>query len=97
MSNREEFSSRIRARHGKKVLLDDAGASNTFGWDKESAKRRTEKNLEALEDLQYQLYADNRKSLLIVLQGIDAGGKDGAIRNVASAFGLPVKGRNFCF
>ena len=86
MSNREEFSSRIRARHGKKVLLDDAGASNTFGWDKESAKRRTEKNLEALEDLQYQLYADNRKSLLIVLQGIDAGGKDGAIRNVFTAF-----------
>ena len=86
MSNREEFSSRIRARHGKKVLLDDAGASNNFGWDKESAKRRTEKNLAALEDLQYQLYADNRKSLLIVLQGIDAGGKDGAIRNVFTAF-----------
>lgn len=86
MSNREEFSSRIRARHGKKLLLDDARASNTFGWDKESAKRRTEKNLEALEDLQYQLYADNRKSLLIVLQGIDAGGKDGAIRNVFTAF-----------
>lgn len=86
MGNREEFSSRIRARHGKKLLLDDARASNTFGWDKESAKRRTEKNLEALEDLQYQLYADNRKSLLIVLQGIDAGGKDGAIRNVFTAF-----------
>ena len=67
-------------------MLNDSGASNTFGWDKESAKRRTERNLEALEDLQYHLYADNSKSLLIVLQGIDAGGKDGAIRNVFTAF-----------
>lgn len=66
--------------------MSDAGASNTHGWDLESAKRRTARNLEALEGLQYHLYADNSKSLLIVLQGIDAGGKDGAIRNVFTAF-----------
>lgn len=86
MGKREELSSRLRAHGGEKVFLNGAGASNTFGWDKESAKRRTERNLQALEDLQYHLYADNSKSLLIVLQGIDAGGKDGAIRNVFSAF-----------
>lgn len=86
MQKREKFNAQIKARHGRKVLLSDSGASNTFGWDKESAKRRTERNLEALEDLQYHLYADNSKSLLIVLQGIDAGGKDGAIRNVFTAF-----------
>lgn len=86
MQKREKFNAQIRARHGRRVLLNDSGGSNTFGWDKESAKRRTERNLEALEDLQYHLYADNSKSLLIVLQGIDAGGKDGAIRNVFTAF-----------
>lgn len=86
MAKRDEFPSRLRAHDGKKVSLNDAEASDTFGWDKESAKRRTEKNLQALEDLQYHLYADNSKSLLIVLQGIDAGGKDGAIRNVFTAF-----------
>ena len=86
MQKREKFNAQLRARHGRKTFLSDSGASNTFGWDKESAKRRTERNLETLEDLQYHLYADNSKSLLIVLQGIDAGGKDGAIRNVFTAF-----------
>src|SRR3982750_1031851 len=32
--------------------------------------------------LQYLLYAENRRALLVVLQGIDAGGKDGTIRHV---------------
>ena len=86
MEKREELASRLRVRHGRKVALSDSGAADTHGWDKESAKRRTERNLQALEDLQYHLYADSSKSLLIVLQGIDAGGKDGAIRNVFTAF-----------
>ena len=86
MKKRERLASQLRVRHGQKVGLNDLGASNTHGWDKETAKRRTARNLEALEGLQYHLYADNSKSLLIVLQGIDAGGKDGAIRNVFTAF-----------
>ena len=86
MEKREKFASQLRVRHGRAVVLTDTGAANTHGWDKESAKRRTERNLQALEDLQYHLYADSSKSLLIVLQGIDAGGKDGAIRNVFTAF-----------
>jgi PPK2 family polyphosphate:nucleotide phosphotransferase len=86
MQKREKLASQLRVRHGRKVALSDAGASDTHGLDKESAKRRTARNIEALEGLQYHLYADNNKSLLIVLQGIDAGGKDGAIRNVFTAF-----------
>lgn len=86
MTKRDRLVSQLRARSSKSLLLTDAGAADTHGWDKESAKRRTERNLQALEDLQYHLYADSSKSLLIVLQGIDAGGKDGAIRNVFTAF-----------
>jgi PPK2 family polyphosphate:nucleotide phosphotransferase len=86
MEKREKLAASLRVRFGKPPPITDAGAANTHGWDKESAKRRTERNLQALEDLQYQLYADSSKSLLIVLQGIDAGGKDGAIRNVFTAF-----------
>jgi PPK2 family polyphosphate:nucleotide phosphotransferase len=86
MQKREKLASQLRVQHGRKVALSDAGASNTHGWDEESAKRRTARNIEALEGLQYHLYADNSKSLLIVLQGIDTGGKDGAIRNVFTAF-----------
>ncbi len=86
MEKREKLAANLRVRFGKPPSITDAAAGNTHGWDKDSAKRRTERNLQALEDLQYHLYADSSKSLLIVLQGIDAGGKDGAIRNVFTAF-----------
>ena len=80
------WASQLRVKGSKTSLISDASTEETYGWDKESAKRKTEKNLQALEDLQYHLYADSSKSLLIVLQGIDAGGKDGAVRNVFTAF-----------
>ena len=41
-----------------------------------------EKNLEQMDALQDLLYAEGKHSLLIVLQGLDAGGKDGVIRHV---------------
>lgn len=86
MNKREKLISDLRVRQGKMAPINDAEAANTYGWDKDSARRRTEQNLQALEELQYHLYADSSKSLLIVLQGIDAGGKDGAIRKVFTAF-----------
>jgi PPK2 family polyphosphate:nucleotide phosphotransferase len=52
-----------------------------------------EDNREAMAQLQYNLYAESKRSLLIVLQGIDAAGKDGTIRKVFTAFnpqGCPV-------
>jgi PPK2 family polyphosphate:nucleotide phosphotransferase len=35
-----------------------------------------------MQELQYLMYAENKHSLLIVLQGLDAGGKDGVVRHV---------------
>jgi PPK2 family polyphosphate:nucleotide phosphotransferase len=43
-------------------------------------------NVGHLEELQYKLYADNRHALLVVLQALDAGGKDGTIRHVMTGF-----------
>jgi PPK2 family polyphosphate:nucleotide phosphotransferase len=40
------------------------------------------KNVERMDKLQYLLYADGSQSLLIVLQGLDAAGKDGTIRHL---------------
>ena len=37
-----------------------------------------------MEELQYLMYAENKHSLLIVLQGLDAAGKDGVVRHVLS-------------
>ena len=39
-----------------------------------------------LDDLGYRLYAENRRSLLLVLQGMDTAGKDGTIRHVMRGF-----------
>jgi PPK2 family polyphosphate:nucleotide phosphotransferase len=51
----------------------------------ESAAQELEGNAQRLAKLQYRLYADSSKSLLIVLQALDAGGKDGVIRHVFTA------------
>jgi PPK2 family polyphosphate:nucleotide phosphotransferase len=70
----------------QKVSLRDSDADRTFGWDKPAAERAVDEHRKMLKDLQYKLYADGRFGFLIVLQGIDAGGKDGTIRHVITAF-----------
>lgn len=50
--------------------------------DKAEIKEKTAAIVEKLDDLQNLLYASSQHSLLIILQGMDASGKDGAIRKV---------------
>jgi len=52
------------------------------GVDKEDILRRTEKNLGRIEALQDKLYADGRESVLIILQAMDAAGKDSTVKHV---------------
>lgn len=52
--------------------------------DKDEAREATESILSRLRDLQERLYAEHRRALLVVLQGMDTSGKDGAIRKVFS-------------
>jgi PPK2 family polyphosphate:nucleotide phosphotransferase len=54
------------------------------GWTKETAEKRLEENSVALADLAYRLYAEDRRSVLLVLQGMDTSGKDGTIRKVTA-------------
>jgi PPK2 family polyphosphate:nucleotide phosphotransferase len=51
-------------------------------FEKKETKEKTSKILEELDELQNLLYAESKHSLLVVIQGMDASGKDGAIRNV---------------
>lgn len=76
----------LRQPPGKPVSLPDEHASRTYGWEAAEAKATFAANRRRLDDLQYKLYADGRYALLVVLQAIDAGGKDGTIRHVMSAF-----------
>lgn len=52
------------------------------GFDKDWAEEQLRKERERISDLQERLYAERRRSLLIVLQAIDTGGKDGTVRAV---------------
>ena len=78
------LSKDLLVKPGSKLKLADVDTSGTHGIEKEAAAAQLEKNLDRLSVLQYLLYAESRRSLLVVLQGIDAGGKDGTIQHVMS-------------
>ena len=48
----------------------------------EKALPEIQKHVERMDKLQYLLYADGNQSLLVVLQALDAAGKDGVIRHI---------------
>jgi len=58
------------------------------GLDPIETKQRTKALIERVGELQHLLYAEGKRSVLVVLQGMDASGKDGAIRNVFSKCNL---------
>lgn len=74
----------LTVKPGKKIDLADFDPTFHDGLDKEQAALETEKNIEVVDDLCYRLYAEGKRSLLIVLQGMDTAGKDGLIRKVLS-------------
>jgi PPK2 family polyphosphate:nucleotide phosphotransferase len=72
---------------GSRFDLDNFAPDSTGKYDgAKSAKKETEKYLEELAELQEMLYAQGKKALLIVLQGMDTAGKDGTIGHVMGAF-----------
>jgi PPK2 family polyphosphate:nucleotide phosphotransferase len=79
------FVKQLMVRPGKRVKLSRYDAADTFGYEKgPEAKKLVEKAVARLDELQNILYADNTRSVLILLQGMDAAGKDGTIRHVMS-------------
>lgn len=67
-----------------KMNLDKIDTRAPKEFDKKETKEKTVSINEKLKDLQNLLYAEGKHSILIILQGMDASGKDGAIRNVFS-------------
>ena len=65
-----------------KIELKDIDTRAPKKFDKETTKKETAEMLQKLDELQNLLYAESKHSLLIVIQGMDASGKDGVIRNV---------------
>ncbi len=56
--------------------------SHVKGLEKEPVKKETKEMLREIGDLQYRMYAEKKHSLLIILQGLDASGKDGLVRDL---------------
>jgi PPK2 family polyphosphate:nucleotide phosphotransferase len=65
-----------------KIKLKEIDPRAPEGWDKKETKEKLEGLLQELDELQNLLYAESKHSLLVVIQGMDASGKDGAVRNV---------------
>jgi len=78
-----KYDEKFRVKAGSKVRLDRIDAAfKDKHEDQSSAVAEIEKFTQRLRELQYLLYAENKRSLLIILQAMDAGGKDGTINHV---------------
>ncbi len=75
----------FRARPGKPFRLEDhdSGDRGSFA-SKEEGRRHLEKGLLRLREMQERLYAQDQWALLLIVQAMDAAGKDSAIEHVMS-------------
>lgn len=78
----ERLVRRLQIPSNKAPNLEQRPTDDTLGWEKDSAKGELSKVLGQMAVLQHRLLAEASQSLLIVLQGRDASGKDGLVRHV---------------
>lgn len=64
------------------MLLSEISTKASKDFDKKETKEKTNQIIKELVDLQKLLYAESKHSVLVILQGMDASGKDGAISGV---------------
>jgi PPK2 family polyphosphate:nucleotide phosphotransferase len=76
---------RYRVDDPRKFHLAKYNPDDAWKLDKAAAKKLLDADLERLTELQERLYAENRWAALVVLQGMDAAGKDSVIKHVMSA------------
>jgi PPK2 family polyphosphate:nucleotide phosphotransferase len=85
MKSLQTIAQRYRVERGKGFRLKDYDPGDTWNFrSKEDADAALEKGLAQLVELQDRLYAQDRWALLLVLQGMDAAGKDSVVKHVMS-------------
>ena len=85
----------LRVAPHAKVDLGDRSTKSTLGMQKESADEELLATKIAIDVLQQRLFAEQRRSVLLVLQAMDAAGKDGTIRHILAGLnpqGIQVTG-----
>ena len=79
------FTKELEVKPGTKIRLPKYDPEDTLGWHKgHKMEASLRKAIERIDELQYRLYAERKRALLVVLQGLDAAGKDGTVRHVMS-------------
>src|SRR5579884_558985 len=85
MSKMEKLAARYRVDNGKKFRLKDYDPGDTGSIQSEDeAKELLSQGLEHLRDRQEKLHAQEEWAVLLILQGMDASGKDSLIKHVMS-------------
>jgi PPK2 family polyphosphate:nucleotide phosphotransferase len=72
----------LRVAPGEPARLAERDPRDTLGLEKEEAEKQTKKLRDRIDELQYLLFAEAERAVLLILQGVDASGKDGVIRRV---------------
>jgi PPK2 family polyphosphate:nucleotide phosphotransferase len=93
MTKRGDLRHALRVQPGTRVDLGRFDPGETHGHDKDGADDLLTAGLDRLAELQERIWAEQKHAVLVVLQGIDAAGKDGTIKHVMTAFnpqGCPV-------
>jgi hypothetical protein len=81
-----DYRENFLVKAGRRLKLSSVDPSfHGHHEDAQSAALETEQYRQKLANLQSVLYAEHKRSVLVVLQALDAGGKDGTVRHVFSA------------
>jgi PPK2 family polyphosphate:nucleotide phosphotransferase len=84
----KSFAASFQPANMKGFKLADCDPRDKCGLDdKDKTKLQTAEDAAAIDVLQNQLYAEGKRALLVVLQGIDCSGKDGTVRAVFNTCG----------
>src|SRR5919205_150211 len=75
---------RYRVEPGECIRLADYETDDTDGYEKDEAQAELAGLVERIAELQARLYAEESRGVLVVLQGIDAAGKDSTVKHVFS-------------
>ena len=78
----KRFVKDFRVAPGDHIRLRDFNPTYKGNFQKHEALEKVEELRQKLNDLQQRLFAECKRSLLIILQALDAGGKDGVIKHV---------------
>jgi PPK2 family polyphosphate:nucleotide phosphotransferase len=72
----------LRVDPGTPARIAERETDDRLGVAKDDGEKRLERLVEKIDELQYRLHGEDRRSILLVLQGLDASGKDGVVRRV---------------